>query len=117
MRTVGYGYSAASEQGRRHAVRALVAGELFYVLYLPFWWAITDLAFMGFDLSGHGEIGPGLWLFIGYCLAYPPALLLSMAAGWFAFARGRFTVARRWNALPLLWILPIAIYLIIVNSL
>ncbi len=98
---------------RSTAMILLIGSQLIYVVSLIGWLFVLGMSAMGFD-DPKAMNSVMLWLILAYILVYPAAVLISAVAAWIKFARGRLKAALIWNAVPLLWLVPLLVLLFIV---
>ena len=96
---------------KKKTLIALVALQCIYVVFSPFWLYFAMISTMMFDSP---EAADDPWLFLTFLLIlmYPTGLLAGIIVSWVLFARGKWAAARKWNLLPLFWVLPIGSFMV-----
>ena len=85
----------------------LVVMQCVYVLFLIFWLYFAMISTMMFDSPGSED---RTWLFMLYIMIwlYTLGLLAGGLLSWLGYRKGKYSRALWWNAIPLLWVVPIA---------
>jgi glucan phosphoethanolaminetransferase (alkaline phosphatase superfamily) len=96
---------------KRKTLAALVAMQCVYVIFIVFWLFFAAMSAMMFDSPGTED---NTWLFLLYLIIwmYPVGLLVGALGGWICYRREKYAAAMWWNAIPLVWVLPIGSLLV-----
>ncbi|MBB3113908.1 hypothetical protein FHS18_006023 [Paenibacillus phyllosphaerae] len=97
---------------RNKTLTLLIISQLIFVLLIIVWMVVAGLSIMMFD-SPEAATHVPTWLFFLYIASYPIGVIAGIITGWVLFAKKRYKAALIWNSLPLLWIVPITILLLV----
>ncbi len=100
---------------KRTAKIVLIISQCTYVLFLSIWLIFAMVMIMMFDAPGSEE-HTGLVLLYVLIWMYPFGLAASLIGSWIAYRREKIRRAVLLNAIPLLWLLPIAGIVIYANT-
>ncbi|RTE10665.1 hypothetical protein [Paenibacillus whitsoniae] len=96
---------------RKTALWTLVGSQLFYLLFVFVWLFVSGMSVMMFDSLDASGSAMTWTIFISIIL-YPAGLLAGLIGSWIMFARRKYRAAMIWNGIPLVWIVPIAGFLV-----
>ncbi|WP_309122225.1 hypothetical protein [Paenibacillus sp.] len=88
----------------------LILTQIAYAIFLPFWFLIWGISFMGFD-SGFNWLAVGIVTAIGL---YPVAGLVCSILAWVLRTR-KARAAVVVNLIPMLWLLGIGVPVLLIN--
>ncbi|WP_127533611.1 hypothetical protein [Paenibacillus kobensis] len=97
------------------ALWTIIISQVIYVVLLLVWLFIAGMSVMMFD-DPQAVNDITTWLVFIFILLYPVGVIVSIVAGWVVFARGRYKRMLIWNAIPLVWIIPLIILSVYVFS-
>ncbi|ATY86005.1 hypothetical protein CVV65_14605 [Kyrpidia spormannii] len=86
--------------------------QFFYFLFLIPWSAIFFVSGMMFDAPGSENNILLLAIFFAI-MVYPVALISSSVMSWKWYKKGHFRRSYIWNSIPLIWIIPILLVLVL----
>ncbi|MNG20707.1 hypothetical protein D3C84_1049850 [compost metagenome] len=90
------------------ALWTIIISQVIYVLLLLVWLFIAGMSVMLFD-DPQAANDVTTWLIFTFILLYPVGVLVSIVVGWVVFARGKYKRMLIWNAIPLIWIIPLIV--------
>ncbi|OPH59046.1 hypothetical protein BC351_22225 [Paenibacillus ferrarius] len=96
---------------RQKMLWSFILSQIVYVLFIAVWLFIAGFSVMMFD-DPSAMSDTKTWLIFSYIVAYPLGLLAALIGGWVLFARTRYKAALIWNAIPLIWIVPMLGFLV-----
>ena len=100
---------------KRTAKLVLIVAQFVYVLFLAVWLFFSLVSIMMFDAPGSEE-NTGLILLFMMIWMYPLGLIAGIVGSWLAYRKEKLRLAMMLNAIPLLWVLPIAAFVIYANT-
>ena len=89
----------------------LIVTQCLYGLFLIIWLFFSGISVMMFDSPG-SEHNTWLWVLFWSILMYPVGLLAGTIGSWVCYRRRAFVGALWWNAIPLVWVLPISAFVV-----
>lgn len=100
---------------KRRVKLGLIILQCVYVLFLAVWLFFALVSIMMFDAPGSEE-NTGLVLLFVMIWLCPLGLIASVVGSWLAYRKEKLRLAMVLNGIPLLWVLPIAIFVIYANT-
>ncbi len=88
------------------AVVILAVSQVFYLIFTAVWAVFFGLSVMMFD-STTPEESPGLGVLFYTIMVYPGVVIATAVISWICYVRSKYTACYVWNAVPLLWVIPI----------
>ena len=91
---------------KKKTLVALIALQCVYLIFSPFWLYFAMISTMMFDRPETAD-DPWLFLLFVLILMYPTGFLAGVIVSWVHYSKGRWAAARKWNLIPLFWVVPI----------
>lgn len=99
---------------RKATLVTLIVSQIIYVLFIAAWLLIMGVSVMAIsDPNAYDKVWP--WLIILFITLYPVGVLTAIIMGWVCYKRRKLRAALIWDAIPLVWIIALAIVVSTMN--